>query len=1067
MHFALLGTLEAEIEGKHLDLGSNRQRVVLAMLLLRAGRVVPFSRLVDALWDVEPPATATGQVQTCVSALRRQVRDRGAGGLVSTSPLGYSIDVPEGSLDVANFERLAERGRTAAAEHRTEDATRELRAALALWRGPAAADVQSGVVQAAATRLNEEHLGLLEERIQLELALGRHHALIGELSELIREHPLREVLRAQHMLALYRSARQVDALESFREARQILISELGLEPGERLCALQRAILAKDRTLDLSPETESRLSAGAAGSEAVPHQLPATIADFTGRERLFNQLTGLLSAPDRLGERRYLPVVSLNGKGGVGKTALALHVAHAVRHLYPDGQLFVQLQGADGQPTSPMNLMASVLRSLSLPAIALPEELAERTAVYRTRLGGRRILIVLDDACSASQITALIPGCPSCAVIVTSRNPLSGLPGAQHFEVDDLDEASSVELLGRVIDPERMQAEPAAALELVRLCGCLPLAVRIVAAKLAAKRHWTISNMIQRMTDEARRLDELALTGTGIRATLATSYGGLSDAARRLFRRLSLRGTTDFAPWVSAPLLDMDVEAANELLEELVEARLVEARLSVGGSSRFQLHDLVRIYARERLAVEEPHAERAAALRRLLSCWLSLAAEAHRRAYSGDYAVLHGSADRWALPGHVHDQLLDSPMTWFRTERAALVQAVTQAAQLGLDELCWDLAVTAVTQFESEYQAEDWQKTHDLALEATRRAGNVRGEAAVLCSLGNLALNGRIGEAPSHFMSAVRAFEQLGDTHGRTLALAGLAFADRLGGRCEQALARYREALAGYQEVGDLVGEVDVLTNMAQIQTDRDQYEDAWPLLDLALSRCRLLDAPRITAQTEHRLGEFYLRTGDLWRAERAFRSVLEVVRKEGDAVGEGYALADLGVIWTRRGKYEFAEADLSAALAKSRRMTSNLVHGRVLLSLAELYLTQGEPQRAVPLAGEALVIFSERGPAPVWRARALELRARIDEQAGNPAAAAANRTMAIALVGDADPALSRILEASLNAPVPGVIALPGVRQPHGGPTGCEGAGLAGAEEAADGVAIVSPPPPRAGHPPAG
>jgi DNA-binding SARP family transcriptional activator/tetratricopeptide (TPR) repeat protein len=1065
MRFALLGTLEAEIEGKPLDLGSNRQRVVLAMLLLHAGRVVPFSRLVDALWDREPPATATGQVQTCVSALRRQLRDRGAGGLVSTSPLGYSIQVPEGALDIANFERLAERGRVATAEHRPEDAARELRAALALWRGPAVADVQSGLVQAAATRLNEEHLGLLEECIQLELELGRHHALVGELSELVNEHPLREVLRAQHMLALYRSARQGEALESFQEARQTLISELGLEPGERLSGLQRAILAKDSALDLSRDAETRLSTGGTDMEAVPYQLPAAIADFTGREKLFNQLIGLLSAPDRPDEPRYLPVVSLNGKGGVGKTALALHLAHTVRHLYPDGQLFVQLQGADGQPTSPMNLMASVLHSLSLPTIALPEELAERTAVYRSRLGGRRVLIVLDDAYSVSQITALMPGCPSCAMIVTSRNPLSGLPYAQHFEVDDLDEATSVELLGRVVGPERMQAEPTAALELVRLCGCLPLAVRIVAAKLATKRHWTISHMIQRMTDEARRLDELALSGTGIRATLATSYTGLSEAARRLFQRLSLLGTATFAPWVSAPLLDMDVHAANDLLEELVEARLVEVRLSESGSSRFQLHDLVRIYARERLAADELPDERAASLQRLLSCWLSLAAEAHRRAYGGDYAVLHGGAERWTLPGYVHDQLLGSPMTWFRTERAGLVQAVTQAAQMGLDELCWDLAVTAVTQFESEYQAEDWQRTHELALEATRRAGNTRGEAAVLCSLGNLALNGRIGEATSHFTLALGGFEQLNDTHGRTLALAGLAFADRLGGRCEQALARYREILAGYRAVGDLVGEVDALSNMAQIQIDRDQYDDAWQLLDQALSRCRLLNAPRIAAQTEHRVGEFYLRTGDLWRAEQSFRSVLEVVRSDGDLVGEGYVLADLGIIRIRRGQHELAEADLSAALAMSRRMTSNLVHGRVLMAFAELYLARREPERAVPLAGEALVIFSESGPAPVWRARALELRARIDAMAGNPAAAHANRTMALALVGDADPALSRTLTAAIHGPGPGAIPRPGATHPHGGPFESGDAGLAGADDAAEAAATVSPPP-DASHPPA-
>lgn len=1063
MQFALLGPLEASIEGKQLELGSNRQRVILAMLLLHAGRVVPFSRLVDALWDSEPPATAMGQIQTCVSALRRQLRHLGAGDLVSTHSLGYCIKLPDGALDIANFECLAERGRAAAAEQQTADATQDMRAALALWRGPAAADVHSGLVQAAATRLNEEHLSLLEECIELELEMGRHHALVGELSELVKECPLREVLRAQHMLALYRSGRQVEALESFQEGRRTLVRELGLEPGEELSALQRAILSKDSSLDLNRDTKSRPSPSGLGSQVVPNQLPAAIADFTGRETMVNELVRLLSPPDSPEGLSYLPVICLDGKGGAGKTALALQVAHAVRHLFSDGQLFIQLAGADGQAASPMDLMASVLRSLSLPAMALPKDMSERTATYRSRLDGRRVLIVLDDAISVSQIMALLPGCPSCAVIITSRNPLPSLPGAEHFEVDDLDEATSVQLLGKVIGPERMQAEPTAAVELVRLCGCLPLAVRIVAAKLATKRHWTITQMVQRMTDEARRLDELTLSGIGIRATLATSYDGLSLPARQLFLRLSLLGTTDFAPWVSAPLLDMNAEAANDLLEELVEARLVEVRLLEKGSSRFQLHGLVRIHARERLATEEPPSERAAALRRLLSCWLALASEAHRRAYGGDYAVLHGSADHWSLPQHVYDQLLGNPMSWFRTERAGLVQAVTQAAQMGLDELCWDLAITAVTQFESEYRAEDWQKTHELALETTRRAGNARGEAAVLWSLGNLALNGRIGEAPSHLTAALRAFQQLGDAHGRTLALAGLAFADRLGGRCEQALAQYGEALVSYQQVGDLVGEVDALTNMAQIQMDRDQYDDAWRLLDQALSRCGQLNAPRITAQTEHRLGEFYLRTGDLWRAEQSLRSVLDIVRNEGDLVGEGYVLADLGVIWTRRGQYELAEANLSAALAMSRRMTSNLVLGRVLLALAELYLARAQPERAVPLAGEALVIFSESGPSPVLRARALELRARIDDQAGNPTAAAANRSMALALLGDADPALSRTLTAAINAAGWARPVVPAPCHPHGGP-----ADTAVADDPADagGVTAAVNPPPATAHPPA-
>ncbi len=1030
MHFRLLGPLEVAIGTKSLELGSSRQRVVLAMLILHAGRVVPLARLVDALWDNDPPVTAKGQVQTCVSALRRQLKDLGAEGLVSTSPAGYSIVIPEGSLDIANFENLAERGRIAAAEHRTQDAVRDLRAALALWRGPAAADVRSVLVQIAVIRLNENRLSLLEECIALELALGRHQVLLGELSELVKEHPLRETFRAQHMLALYRSERQAEALESFQQARQFLIAELGVEPGDRLASLQQAILSRDTGLDLHSEAEPRLMHARTGGQAVPHQLPAAIPDFTGRENLLSQLVELLSVPDSPDGRRYLPIASLNGKGGAGKTTLALHVAHAVSHRYPDGQLFMQLHGADGQLANLMDLMASALRALGHPPIALPPDLGERTAIYRSWLAERKVLIVLDDAYSVSEIMALIPGSSSCCVIVTSRNPLSSLAGAQHYEVDDLDEATSVQLLARVIGPERMRGEPTAARELVRLCGYLPLALRIVGAKLATRRHWTITQMISRMTDEARRLDELALSGIGIRATLATSCHGLSKAARRLFVRLSLLGPVEFAPWVSAPLLDLDVDEADELLEELVEARLVEVHVSENQSIRLQLHDLVRIYAMELMAVEQRPAERAAALKRLLSCWLSLAGEAHHRAYGGHHAVLHGTADRWTLPDYVHDQLLTSPMEWFRAERAGIVHAVTQAARVGLDELCWDLAVTSVTLFESEFRVEDWQQTHELALETVRRAGNIRGEAAVRYSLGNLAINGKLGEASDHLLSAFHIFDRIGDAHGRSLALAGLAFADRLSGRNDRALARYREVLAGCQEVGDLVTEIDALSNIAQIELERERLDNAWGFLEEAATRCRLVKSPRIIAQTEHRRGQFYLRTGDLWRAEQSFRAVLKVAREMGDMVGETYALADLGTVCTRLGQYQQAHADLTAAVAMSRHMTSNLVHGRVLHAFAELHFAMAEPPEAASLISEALVVFSESGPAPVWRSRFLELKARIDDQAGNPTTASAARREALELIGDADPSLVRSLVAALSGsaaltrPVYGVISPP-------------------------------------------
>jgi DNA-binding SARP family transcriptional activator len=983
MEYRLLGSLEIAVGERILQISSARQRIVLAMLLLQANKVVPFGQLVDAVWDDNPPVTAKSQIHTCISGLRGQLASAGAGRAIVTRPVGYAMTVPDGGLDIANFEQLVSRGREAAADHRAEEAVPVLRAALALWRGPVGSDVESKLVQAAAARLNERRLSVIEDCIELELGLGRHRDLVGELTELVARHPLRERLRAQHMLTLYRSARQAEALQSFREVRQIFIDELGLEPGEELCALERAILENDPALELEPDARSGPRGPRPGPSVIPRQLPAAVADFTGRGEVLSGIKSLLPAaggePDG---SRFLPVVVLTGKGGVGKTAIALHAAHASRPDYPDGQIFVQLQEADGRLIGPLEVLTRFLRALGLAPAALPEGLAERTAVYRTALGDRRVLIVLDDAVDTGQVLPLIPGSPNCAVIITSRNRLSGLPGAHHFEIGDLDEQTSMELLARIIGHDRVQAEAASALALTRLCGCLPLALRIAGAKVAARPHWRIDQMVRRLTDEGRRLDELALSGIAIRTTLSLSYNSLSRDAQRLFTRLGLLGTADFGSWVAAPLLDADAETAIDLLDTLVDARLLEVRVREDGSARFRLHDLIRIYALERLG-EEPIAARSAALERLLGCWLSLAAEAHRRRYGGDYVVLHGAAARWIPPPEVTEELLSDPLGWLRAEHAGLVSAILQAAQAGLDELCWDLAMTSVTLFEADYQVNDWRRTHQAALEVTRRVGNLRGEAAILCSLGSLAVGERAGTAARYLEPALRIFDKLRDRHGRALTLGLLAFVDRLGGRYEEALARYEQALADFREVGDLVGEVDMLTSMAQVEMAREQFDVVEELLDRALAICQSTRAPRITAQTEYRLGEFYLHTGDLERAERSFRSVLQAV-SDDDLVGAVYALQGTGIVRTRRRQYALAEADLRAALGAARRVGDNLVLGRVLLAYTELYLAMDRPDSARSMIDEGLAVLVEIGPAPVWRARFLELRARLAEPASRP-----------------------------------------------------------------------------------
>jgi DNA-binding SARP family transcriptional activator/tetratricopeptide (TPR) repeat protein len=990
------------------------------MLLLAPRQQLPLSRLVDALWAQAPPLTAKNQVQICVSALRHQLADAGEPEAIVTCPTGYLINVADDSLDLKQFELLVARGRQSMALQQVEKAVDDLRAALSLWRGPALDGVESPVVRAAATHLNEERMNVTEERIDIELRLGRHRQLIGELGELVARYPYRERLRAMHMLALYRAGRQADALDSFRAIRRVLSVELGLVPGEELCALEQAILVNDETLDLGRDPYPSPYPGGplvTAAPVAPHQLPAAPARLSGRDEIIERLRAHLSpaaSPSAGLAPRRVPVAVLTGKGGIGKTALALHVGHLLSDDYPDGQLFADLEESRGRSLVPADWLERFLRALGVPPTALPEDLAEQSAAYRSILAGRRVLIVLDAAASIGQVMPLIPGNWECAVIITSRYPLAELEGARYFDVGDLDEASSLGLLAEVIGADRIDAEEEAARELARLCGFMPLALRLAASKIAGRRHWTISKLVARLADEARRLDELELRGVGIRATFHFSYHNLHDDARRLFRRLSLLGLVDFSSWVCAPLLDADAATAANILDSLVEVCLVEVRDDPAGAPRYCLHGLIRIYALERLTAEESTLDRTAALHRLLGCWLFLATEAHHRAYGGRFAILHGTAEHWRLPAVTAAELLEKPLDWFRLEHAGLVAAISQAAHAGVDDLCWDLAISSVTLFETGYHLSDWRSTNEIALAAARHVGNSRGEAAMLYSLGYLALTERQPvTAARQLAPAFLLFKRIGDVHGCALTVNLLAYAKRLNGDHRAALSQYRKALAGFREAKDKVSEVDSLTSMAQIYLDMEDYGNSEELLRQALGICRHLDGWRITAQTQYRLGEFLLRRGELQRAESTFESVLRTVRVEGDLVGEAYALQGLGTVRLRQGRYQLAEEILSSAVRVSRQLSDGFARGGAVVAFTDLLLQQERYDVASMLINEALGVFGRIGWAAVWRARFLGLQGRVEACTGKLEAARESWQAALELAGSADTALVRQLTAAL------------------------------------------------------
>lgn len=966
--FRVLGSLEVFKDRAILAIRAPRQQALLAVLALEANHVVPVSRLVDTIWGEHPPATARCQVQICISSLRKLIRHLASDEIIVTHASGYQLCAAPETVDAIRFEQLVAQGRSAAEEHRLGDAVRDLRAALDLWHGPAAAGIDSQVVQIAATRLNEQRLAATEACITLELQLGRHTEVIAELTMLVAENPLREKLRALQMLALYRAGRQADALEAYRSVRTVFVAELGIEPGKELRQLMLAVLQNDTSLEFThgaPE-DNALVVPSQPAATGPYQLPADIADFTGREDISERLRALLAPAVAPGDpARPMQVVVLTGMGGVGKTALAVHVAHTLKDRFPDGQLFLQMRGHDTRPVSVAQALGRCLRAIGMAPSVLPTDQAELAEMYRSTLARRRILVVLDDAASVAQVTPLLPGSPNCAVIVTSRRRLSSLIGAHFPEVGLLPPNIAAALLARILAHTRPAAISADIESLAKLCGYLPLALRIVGAKLLEHPHWTPAQMVRRLQNEKGRLAELQIGDIGVKSSISISYENLTTHAKLLFLRLAILGGVDFGSWTGSPLMDLDIEQSNDLLDELVACRLVEVRHRSDELTKFYFHDLVRDFAIERLATDQSAEERAAALRRLLGCWLFLATEGHRREYGGDFMILHGSADHWTLPAHVAAELLQNPLAWFRGEHQALMSAIGMAAQADLHELCWDLATTSVILFDADSLFDDWQRSHDVALKAVLRAGNVRGEASIMCSLAELALvRQRIETAKSYLMRARKAFDAVGDIHGRALAASHMAIVDRLNGNRSGALARYSSALADLRSVRDQVSEGYVLSGMAQVHLEREEHEIAERQLSQALTLYRGLAAKRVEAQATYRAAELYLAQGEIVRAERAFSSSRGAALAGGDQMGEAYALHGHGVTLTMMGDLGPARIHLSTALEMARELGNRVLEERVLLALGELAAEDGTDSTELATLAQAFDALRVRPRPP-------------------------------------------------------------------------------------------------------
>ncbi|MFD7991522.1 AfsR/SARP family transcriptional regulator [Streptomyces mexicanus] len=973
------------VQGVGLPIGGARQRTVLALLLLNSGRIVPVDTLVDAVWNDRPPATARTQIAIVIAALRKTFKSRGAAeDIIVTAHPGYLLRPDGHSVDLLDFTRLVKTAETAVQQGRRAEAAEAYAQALALWRGPAFAGISSPVVEDEAARLEGHRLNAYDDATAVQLELGNHHDLVPELTAVVREHPLRERTRHHLMLAQYRSGRRAEAMATFRQAREQFIEELGLEPGPDLQELHDAILRDDPSLAPAPAVPAT-EQQRADTVVVPSELPPDVAGFTGRERELALLDTLVSDRDR----QHGPAIGLiTGIAGVGKTGLAVRWSHRAAAHFPDGRLFADLRGYDEhhEPTPARDAMSRFLRSLGVPSDQIPTHAEDLVALYRSVLAERQVLLVLDNVRSFAQIQPLLPGSGGCAVLVTSREQLEELvtwPQDARVHLGVLPSTDAVELFGRIVGEERIASARADTRHLAELCDRLPLALRIAAARLASKPHWTVRHLVTRLGDERRRLDELSQGAAQVRASFELSYRYLSEEAARLYRRLGLLDVPDFAAWVGGALLDLDVLDAERIMEDLVDAQFLEVvGVDATGRLRYRLQNLMRLYARERAQQEESEPEQRAARERAFRTWLALAEEAHRREYGGHFSIVHGPAPRRHLDPIHADELLSSPLEWLEAERLSLVAAVTQSAALDMGELAWDLTVSAAVLFETRHYLDDWQECAEAALAAARRGGDLRGQAAMLHQLGGVAQSYRqLAEAHARYSEAMELFDRAGEPHGLALTLRNLAILGLYSGELDLAMSRLERAGEVFRAVGDVSSEAHALDNMAQIELERGNTELAMKFGVEAVRIMETIDrgSKRGVAQTIHRLGRVHLARAEFGSAQVAFEQVRDLVEAKSDLVGLAHALLGLGEARLGAGDVDGAEATLARALEVAERIDSPLVDGQIHLVLGEVHRRQGRPESAVEQARAAHAVFLRAG-SPHWRARAEQLLSRLGER---------------------------------------------------------------------------------------
>lgn len=982
MEFRILGPVELWSREQRHDLGWARERLVMAILLMTPGRAVPSRSIINRAWGERPPDKAMASLQSKISRLRGCLQKTGETGDTRLRIISgaYLLETDAENIDYHRFLRLRTEARASAAGGETDNAIQLYREAAKLWRGEPLAGLPGSWAEATRANLEDELLAGVIERITLEHERGDGARLVAELSDLVIRFPFNEKLVGLLMRTLYASGRQADALATYRQARDRLHDQVGTEPTPALRELHLHILRHDPAL--LPEARPRK---ASGNPAPPNDLPRDVP-FTGRKTELARLASeeVLGAPA-------VPVLAIDGMAGVGKTALAVHLAHLLAGRYLDGQLYLDLHGhsARRQALDPAAALDRLLSNLGVPVKEIPDDLDARAALWRKELAQRRVLILLDNAKGHEQISHLLPGVPGCLVIVTSRRRLAGLDGVESLSLDVLPPEDAAALLHHAAGTRRvLESEHVAAV--TRLCGHLPLAIQLVGSRLKHRPALSVADLADRLGQGNRRLAEIRAENRHITAAFRLSYEELTEDQRRAFVLLGIHPGTELTAHCSAALLGLPLADAEQVLDDLLNQHLIaEPR-----PGRYRFHDLIRDYAVS-LSDQEPESLRTNALHRVMDYYLFVADRADRLLYR-----LYRHRPRFPvevdLPPKTPPALgtVDQATKWLSTELDNLLRLALHAADNG-----WHRHAALFPHVLSHHLSQwgHWAeavRVHTDAIEAWRRLDDRPGIARAMTDLsaalrrtgrldqcleiaaqalplmralddehGVAQLLGESGQAHwsrSEFDVALRYFEQalgisraLGDRYGQAQSLNHVAGVAHDTGDYRTASNRLREVLALHEDDGDLHGRRVVLNNLGEMAARLGQYTNALSYYEQAAA-IALETSPQDTATLLHNTAGALQRLGRHGEALERYKNALRIYRELGDGRFEAYTLNSIGTCYASMGDDGQSLIHHQNAVRISTELLERQQQARGLQGIGDAHQRAGRHQTALEFYDQAL-----------------------------------------------------------------------------------------------------------------